>query len=222
MLRRERVGAFDHPWGVFNLPAQLHGVLLAAAAPAELTARRDLWSGILSQSLIRMLLPVPEPASRLPAQPVRRHAAVLRPSGRDRPAGRAHLGHRHHRPDRPLRTAGRPRRPPDMAVGPHPGTAAAADRRGRAAGGPGSGAAHPGRRRAGRLATRGRPASTCPPDRDGRPARTGGYLRPRLRPAAGPAHRGRRVPPEGVADPLGLITVPAQLIRRGTAAGRPA
>ncbi|RKN32459.1 hypothetical protein D7044_12940 [Micromonospora musae] len=57
LLRREQVGVYDHPWAVFNLPVQLHGVLLAAAAPAEAATRRDQWSGILSDSLTRTLRP---------------------------------------------------------------------------------------------------------------------------------------------------------------------
>ncbi|MGI5521567.1 DUF6493 family protein [Micromonospora sp. CA-259024] len=57
VLRRGQVGAYDHIWAVFNLSVQLHGVLLAAAAPAEAAMRRDQWSGILSQSLTRTLRP---------------------------------------------------------------------------------------------------------------------------------------------------------------------
>ncbi|WP_200207545.1 hypothetical protein [Micromonospora coerulea] len=57
VLRREQVGAYDHMWAVFNLSVQLHGVLLAAAAPAEAATRRDQWVGILTESRPRTLRP---------------------------------------------------------------------------------------------------------------------------------------------------------------------
>ncbi|MCM0673202.1 DUF6493 family protein, partial [Micromonospora phytophila] len=74
VLRRGQVGAYDHPWAVFNLPVQLHGVLLAAAAPAEAATRRDQWSGILSQSLTRRLRPF---RGRPAVEPPRQSALTL-------------------------------------------------------------------------------------------------------------------------------------------------
>ncbi|MFU8850813.1 hypothetical protein ACNAW0_07485 [Micromonospora sp. SL1-18] len=44
VLQRHQVGLYGH------LSVQLHGVLLAAAAPAEAAARRDQWAGMLTQS----------------------------------------------------------------------------------------------------------------------------------------------------------------------------
>ncbi|TDC38814.1 hypothetical protein E1211_06045 [Micromonospora sp. 15K316] len=74
LLQREQVGAYDHPWAVYNLPVQLHGVLLAAAAPAEAATRRDQWSGILSDSLTR----APRPFRGRPAvEPPRQSALTL-------------------------------------------------------------------------------------------------------------------------------------------------
>ncbi|MET8360212.1 DUF6493 family protein [Micromonospora sp. NPDC005171] len=55
VLRRGEVGAWDHMWSQFNVSAQLNGVLLAAAAPPEVASRRDQWSSIVSQLLIRTL-----------------------------------------------------------------------------------------------------------------------------------------------------------------------
>ncbi|MEU2611068.1 DUF6493 family protein [Micromonospora sp. NPDC007271] len=49
VLQRHQVGAYDHMWAVFNLSVQLHGVLLAAAAPAEAATRRDRWAGLLDE-----------------------------------------------------------------------------------------------------------------------------------------------------------------------------
>ncbi|MEV4481798.1 DUF6493 family protein [Micromonospora coxensis] len=74
VLRREQVGAYDHMWAVFNLSIQLHGVLLAAAAPAEAATRRDQWSGILSESLTRTLRPF---RNRPAVEPPRRPALTL-------------------------------------------------------------------------------------------------------------------------------------------------
>ncbi|MFU8871694.1 DUF6493 family protein [Micromonospora sp. SL4-19] len=71
VLRRHRVGADDHPWAAFSLPAQLHGVLLAAAAPAEAAVRRDQWTGILTRSRPRALRPF---RSGPAAEPARRPA----------------------------------------------------------------------------------------------------------------------------------------------------
>ncbi|MFI7575615.1 hypothetical protein [Micromonospora sp. NPDC049497] len=74
VLQRRQVGAYDHPWSVFNLSVQLHGVLLAAAAPAEAATRRDQWSGILSQSLTRTLRPF---RNRPAVEPPRQSALTL-------------------------------------------------------------------------------------------------------------------------------------------------
>ncbi|SIM86078.1 hypothetical protein [Micromonospora cremea] len=74
VLRRGQVGAHDHPWAVFNLPVQLHGVLLTAAAPAEASTRRDQWSSILSESLTRTLRPF---RNRPATDPPRRSALML-------------------------------------------------------------------------------------------------------------------------------------------------
>ncbi|MFG1893183.1 hypothetical protein ACGFIP_04180 [Micromonospora zamorensis] len=57
VLRRAEVGAWDHQWAEFNVLVQLNGVLLAAAAPGEAATRRDQWSRILSQSLTRTMRP---------------------------------------------------------------------------------------------------------------------------------------------------------------------
>ncbi|WP_030487064.1 hypothetical protein [Micromonospora chokoriensis] len=57
VLRRGQVGAWDHQWAEFNVLVQLNGVLLAAAAPGEAATRRDQWSRILSQSLTRTMRP---------------------------------------------------------------------------------------------------------------------------------------------------------------------
>ncbi|MGW5555840.1 hypothetical protein ACWER9_01265 [Micromonospora sp. NPDC003944] len=56
VLRRGEVGAWDHMWSQFNVQVQLNGVLLAAAQP-EAASRRDQWSSILSQLLTRTLRP---------------------------------------------------------------------------------------------------------------------------------------------------------------------
>ncbi|WP_433318489.1 hypothetical protein ACQP0U_12335 [Micromonospora sp. CA-269861] len=57
VLRRGQVGAWDHIWSQFTVPVQLNGVLLAAAALPEAASRRDQWSSILSQLLTRPLRP---------------------------------------------------------------------------------------------------------------------------------------------------------------------
>ncbi|MGC5019247.1 DUF6493 family protein [Micromonospora sp. DT47] len=93
VLQRHRVGADDHMWAVFNLSVQLHGVLLAAAAPAEAATRRDQWAGILTESRPRALRPFrggpAVPAARRPA-PTQLYCARLaevgqRLDGRDDP-----------------------------------------------------------------------------------------------------------------------------------------
>ncbi|MEU4482219.1 hypothetical protein AB0F68_29765 [Micromonospora sp. NPDC023966] len=74
VLRRHHVGEYDHMWAMFNVPVQLHRVLLAAAAPAEAATRRDQWAAILSESLTRAL----RPFRRRPAvEPPRRSALTL-------------------------------------------------------------------------------------------------------------------------------------------------
>ncbi|MFG1867141.1 DUF7824 domain-containing protein [Micromonospora arborensis] len=72
VLRRAQVGAYDHMWSMFNLSVQLNGVLLAAAASPEAATRRDQWSGILSQSLTRTLRPFRDRPAVEPA----RHSAL--------------------------------------------------------------------------------------------------------------------------------------------------
>ncbi|MEU8423533.1 DUF6493 family protein [Micromonospora sp. NPDC048835] len=57
VLRRGEVGAWDHSWSQFDVSVQLNGVLLAAAAQPEAASRRDQWSSILSQLLTRTLRP---------------------------------------------------------------------------------------------------------------------------------------------------------------------
>ncbi|MET8833818.1 hypothetical protein ABZV78_07875 [Micromonospora sp. NPDC004540] len=74
VLRRQQVGAYDHPWAVFNVWVQLHGVLLAAAEPAEAATRRDQWAAILSESLTRKLRPF---WRRRTVEPARRSAPAL-------------------------------------------------------------------------------------------------------------------------------------------------
>ncbi|MFE9689260.1 hypothetical protein [Micromonospora sp. NPDC005806] len=71
VLRHHRVGADDHIWAVFNLSVQLHGVLLAAAAQAEAATRRDQWAGILTESRPR----TPRPFRGGPAGPPARRPA---------------------------------------------------------------------------------------------------------------------------------------------------
>ncbi|MEU5726470.1 DUF6493 family protein [Micromonospora sp. NPDC047738] len=50
VLQRQRVGAYDHMWAVFNLSVQLHWVLRAAADPADAAARRGHWASMLTES----------------------------------------------------------------------------------------------------------------------------------------------------------------------------
>ncbi|SBT42573.1 hypothetical protein [Micromonospora auratinigra] len=56
VLRRHHLGEFDHMWSVFNLHVQLDRVLLAAAG-AEVGVRRDEWAGVLAESVRRVPLP---------------------------------------------------------------------------------------------------------------------------------------------------------------------
>ncbi|MDG4838623.1 hypothetical protein O7631_19095 [Micromonospora sp. WMMD967] len=74
VLRREQVGADDHPWAMFNVPAQLHGVLLAAAASTDVASRHDQWSVILSQLSNRSLRPF---RGRSPVEPPRHSPLTL-------------------------------------------------------------------------------------------------------------------------------------------------
>lgn len=71
VVRRERVGAYDHPWSVFNISVQMHGLLLAVCGAAEAATRRDQWSTLLAESRPRAPLPFrggpPVPATRRPA-----------------------------------------------------------------------------------------------------------------------------------------------------------
>ncbi|MGA4684683.1 hypothetical protein [Micromonospora sp. AB353] len=71
VVRRERVGAYDHPWAVFNISVQMHGLLLAVCGEAEAATRRDQWSTLLAESRPRAPLPFrggpPVPATRRPA-----------------------------------------------------------------------------------------------------------------------------------------------------------
>ncbi|WP_232236591.1 hypothetical protein [Micromonospora globosa] len=71
VVRRERVGAYDHPWSVFNISVQMHGLLLAVCGEAEAATRRDQWSTLLAESRPRAPLPFrggpPVPATRRPA-----------------------------------------------------------------------------------------------------------------------------------------------------------
>ncbi|MEH0818876.1 MULTISPECIES: hypothetical protein [unclassified Micromonospora] len=71
VVRRERVGAYDHPWSVFNRSVQMHGLLLAVCGePESATTRRDQWSTLLAESRPRAPLPLrggpPVPATRRP------------------------------------------------------------------------------------------------------------------------------------------------------------
>ncbi|MFG1712464.1 hypothetical protein [Micromonospora sp. NPDC049203] len=71
VVRRERVGAYDHPWSVFKISAQMHGLLLAVCGEAEAAIRRDKWSTLLAESRPRAPFPfrggAPVPATRRPA-----------------------------------------------------------------------------------------------------------------------------------------------------------
>ncbi|WP_446215592.1 hypothetical protein [Micromonospora sp. IBHARD004] len=225
VLQRHQVGAFDHPWAVFNLSAQLHGVLLAAAAPAEAATRRDQWAGILTESRPRALRPF---RGRPAGEPPRRSALAQVYCAR-----LAEIGQRLDGRDDPGLLA-----VPTSATGALDPTALY-DRLAALGGRPvwrwdltqallrlpaGVDEAL-----AARAASLGTPAG----------AELAGWLRGDVLPA--PVHRvvtvGRRermgdydfrydrmperrtvvatTPPDGVADPLGLLTVPAHLVGRG-------
>lgn len=51
VLRRAEIRAHNGSWAAFNLRAQFNGVLLAVAAPTEAHHRRDQWARILGQSV---------------------------------------------------------------------------------------------------------------------------------------------------------------------------
>lgn len=74
VLQRGQVGSWDHMWSQFNVTVQLNGVLLAAAAPSEAASRRDQWSSILSQLLTRTLRPF---RGRSAVEPPRQSALTL-------------------------------------------------------------------------------------------------------------------------------------------------
>ncbi|SCG38252.1 hypothetical protein [Micromonospora coxensis] len=224
VLRREQVGAYDHMWAVFNLSVQMHGVLLAAAAPAEAATRRDQWSGILSESLTRTLRPF---RNRPTAPPPRRSALTLmycarlaevgqRLDGRDDPGllaaptsatgaldptalyeRLAALG------DRPVWRWDLTQALLRLPAGVDEALASRAEALGTAAGG----------ELAGWLRGDALPAPVHRMVTVARRERMGNYdygydrLPPRRTVVASS-------PPEGVADPLGLLTVPAQLIGR--------
>lgn len=225
VLRRGHVGEYDHPWAVFNLSVQLHGVLLAAAAPAEAATRRDQWSGILSESLTRWLRPF---RGRPAVEPPRRSALTLvycarlaeigqRLDGRNDsgllaaptsatgaidPAALyerlAALG------DRPVWRWDLTQALLRLPVGAYESVAARAAALGTAAGD----------ELASWLHGDALPAPVQQVVTVGRRERVGTYDfgHDRL-----PVRRTvvASAPPEGVADPLGLLTVPAQLVGRG-------
>ncbi|MEV6373296.1 hypothetical protein [Micromonospora musae] len=91
LLRREQVGVYDHPWAVYNLSVQLHNVLLAAASPTEAAGNHDQWSGILSESLTRTLRPF---RGRPAVQPPNRSALTLLYSARLAEIGQRLYGRR--------------------------------------------------------------------------------------------------------------------------------
>ncbi|MFF4889192.1 hypothetical protein [Micromonospora chersina] len=225
VLRRHQVGAYDHPWATFNVPVQVHGVLLAAAGADEAATRRDQWAEILSESLRRKLRPF---WRRRAVEPPRRPALTLvycsrlaeigqRLDGRNDPGllaaptsvtgavdpvalyeRLAALG------DRPVWRWDLAQALLRLPVGVDEALAAKAAALGTTAGD----------ELAGWLRGDALPTPVQWVETVGRRDRVGGYDHgwDRL-----PVRRTvvASAPPEGVADPLGLLTVPAQPVGRG-------